>query len=65
MTTLNPRPPHVDIDLDLDEDTYRCFETAISNLNIELQKVKSELVKEKNTRKKREVELTQKNDKLK
>lgn len=27
-----------DIDLDFDADTYRCFETAISNLNIELQK---------------------------
>ena len=46
MTDLQKRhltSPSSDIDLsfdglDFDADTYRCFETAISNLNIELQK---------------------------
>lgn len=58
---MQAKKPHVDIDLDFDEDTYRCFETAISNLNIELQKAQQELVK----RKKKEEELLQKIEKLK
>ena len=35
---MEVKKSHIDIDLDFDEDTYSCFETAISNLNIELQK---------------------------
>ena len=38
-------------ELTLDKDTIHMFETAISNLNIELQKVKSELVKKKKSEK--------------
>ena len=38
-------------DIILDKDTIHIFETAISNLNIELQKVRLELVKKKKSEK--------------